>query len=362
MDNPKNRLHDLLRPEVLEAFDRTAFERDGYWVWEGILTEAGRKQWTASLQKLQEMNDRIIMDTDWGAIDFAARGLEAPLPEKITPEFLATNCGGSEQMAFMPRGLRDYMNDYGLFGPGPELVTRGFESQGLFPEYFPGAYDDFMLDVTTSHPQMMELLGKVLGERFIVDHCIMLNRAPGTGGRRWHAHEYRGGQYEVEDNIGTGHALTTEFLQRQCVRILSYPEGATVEDGGELALIPGAHLYRIPFKWDIVRTDGDAEMQAGWLKGKIHAFTGEPLEIRRFSLPPGTLVSFVHHMPHHVGYRQPHAPTRWGLLQAYRTPDPEASPAKWTTRVPTHWLERLAVAGKLSAAVRRVCEADHPIK
>ena len=41
-----------------------------------------------------------------------------------------------------------------------------------------------------------------------------------------------------EDPIGTGNALTTEFLKRQCIRTLCYPEGATIEDGGELAIIP----------------------------------------------------------------------------------------------------------------------------
>ena len=32
---PVSRLHDLLRTEVLAAFDRASFEREGYWVWEG---------------------------------------------------------------------------------------------------------------------------------------------------------------------------------------------------------------------------------------------------------------------------------------------------------------------------------------
>ena len=59
-----SRRSDLLRPEVLRAFDRTSFERDGYWVWEGVLTDAGRKQWTASLQTLQQMSDDMVMDTD----------------------------------------------------------------------------------------------------------------------------------------------------------------------------------------------------------------------------------------------------------------------------------------------------------
>ena len=215
---PISRLHDLLRPEVLAAFDRTAFERDGYWAWEGILTDAGRKQWTASLQKLQQMNDSIIMDTDWAAIDFKERGLLPPPPERVTPEFLATCCGGSEQMHFLSPETRRYMFDYGLFGPGPALVTHGFESQGFMPENFPPPYDDFILDVITGHPQMMGLRRKLLGDRYVLDHCVMLNWAPGGSGRRWHGHHYRDGQYEVEDVIGSGSAVTPEFAQRQCVR------------------------------------------------------------------------------------------------------------------------------------------------
>ena len=356
------RVDNLLRPEVLDAFDRKAFEQDGYWVWEGILTDAGREQFAASLQKLQHMNDCILMDTDWAAIDFEGRGLAPPPPEQITPEFLASCCGGSEQMpSFLRSEIRQYMHDHGLFGLGPALVTRGFESSGVMPEYFPAGYDDFIMDVTTAHPQMMELFRKLFGDRFVLDHCLMLNRAAGSRGRRWHAHQYRDGQYEVEDPIGTGKAVTPEFLQQQCIRTLCYPEGAESGDGAELGVIPGSHLYRIPFKWNTDRPDDDATMQANWLKGKTHAITGKPLEIVHLSLPPGSMVSFVHHMPHHVQHRPPRAPTRWGLLMAYRTPDPAAMPDKWTKGVPTHWIERTAAAGKLSDAERSVFKADNPL-
>ncbi|HCQ04080.1 MAG TPA: hypothetical protein DIT99_26820 [Candidatus Latescibacteria bacterium] len=357
---PAGRVDDLLRPEVLNAFDRNTFEHDGFWAWEDILTDAGRRQWTASLQKVQQMNDEIIMDTDWAAIDFAGRGLQPPEPEKITQAFLTACCGGSEQMRFMSPGLREYMYDQGLFGPGSALVTRGFESQGMMPEYFPGAYDDFILDVTTAHPHMMHLFTRLLGDRFLLDHCLMLNRPPGSRGRHWHAHQYREGQYEVEDIIGTGHAVTTEFLQQQCIRTLCYPEGATAESGGQLGVIPGAHLYRIPYKWSTVRTDNDDDMKAGWLKRKTHPITGRPLEILRLSLPPGSMISFVHHMPHHVTPCLPDALTRWGLLMAYRTPDPKANPARWNKGVAAHWVERTEAAGKISLAAQRVFEADNP--
>ena len=66
-------------------------------------------------------------------------------------------------------------------------------------------------------------------------------------------------------------------------------------------------------------------------------------------------------MPHYVGYRKPGTATRWGLLMAYRTPDPDAEPEKWTNGIPTHWVEQTAAQGKLSATAQRVFEADNPI-
>ena len=141
------------------------------------------------------------------------------------------------------------MYQYGLHGPGPALVARGFDSIGVMPEYFPVGYNDFVLDVITAHPQMMELFRKILGDRFLLDHCIMLNRGPGTKGRRWHAHPYWEGRHEAQDALSDGSAVTPEFLQRQCIRTLCYPDGATADDGGEFAVIPGAHLYRVPYKW-----------------------------------------------------------------------------------------------------------------
>ena len=102
-------------------------------------------------------------------------------------------------------------------------------------------------------------------------------------------------------------------------------------------------------------------MRRDWLPGKTHAYTGEPLEIKRLSLPPGSMVSFVHHLPHHVGHRKPDALVRWGLLMANRTPDPKASPSKWSSGVPAHWAERMEAAGTISEAARRVLEGNNPV-
>ncbi len=359
---PARSVTDLLRTEVLDAFDRTAFEQEGYWVWEGILTNTGRQRWTESLKKLQSMNDRVLVDTDWASIDFPSIDLPPPPPEQITPEFLDGCCGGSEQMPQFLRTAecRGYMHKHGLHGPGSSLVTRGFESQGIMPEYSPFCYDDFTLEVITAHPQMKKLFSKLLGNRFVLDHCFVLNRASGSG-RTWHAHQYRDGRYEVEDPIGTDKSVTRKFLELQCIRTLCYPDGASPEDGGQLAVIPGAHLYRIPYKWNTPRPDDDDAMKSGWLKGKIHPFTGKPLEIAHLTLPPGSMVSFVHHMPHHVGNRNPGLPTRWGLLMAFRTPDPKAAPAKWAESVPFHWVNRMETSGKLSAQACKAFQGDVPI-
>ena len=139
--------------------------------------------------------------------------------------------------SFLRSEVRAYMHEHGLLGPGPALVTRGYESLGVMPEYFPAGYDDFIMDVTTAHPQMMELFKKLFGDRFVLDHCLMLNRAAESRGRRWHAHQYREGQYEVEDPIGTGKALTPEFLQQQCIRTLcAIQKGQRVETVRNLGL------------------------------------------------------------------------------------------------------------------------------
>ena len=356
----------LLRPEVLAAFDRGFFEREGYWVWDGVLTDEGRRRWTATLERLQGLNDSFLQRTDWGALDYAGMGLTAPDPEVHAPGFLASCCGGSEQMRViqMTPGLRDYMKDHGLFGPGTVPAADGRRWEGVMPEYFSPAYDGFILDVATTHPQMMELFGRLLGPRFLLDHILMLNRPPGSTGRRWHAHGYRQGQYETEDVYGRDNDRppSREYFPHQCVRTLCYPEGMGVDDGGgELAVVPGAHLYRSPYLWNTRRSEFDEEFRAGWMRGRVHAFTGEPLRIQPLSLNPGSMVSFVHHMPHRVGFRDDDAPTRWGLLMAYRTPDPdEAEQAPWNEGVPAHWAARQDAAGRITPSMRRVFEGDNP--
>ena len=71
-------------------------------------------------------------------------------------------------------------------------VPGGVENHGFFPEHFPLAYDKFLMEVTTQHPQMLELQTKLHGAAgpLRVDHTIMLNRRAGATGRTWHSHNY----------------------------------------------------------------------------------------------------------------------------------------------------------------------------
>ena len=204
------RLENLLRPDVLARFDREKFERDGYWVWEGILTDEGQTKITATLQRLQAMQDYMVMHTDWAeGIDWAARDLPPPPRERLTTEWRQSRvCGGSEQLSYYPpadgrpavgkgflnMATRAYMADTGLFGSGADrLATDGtWPSQGHVPEFAPLCHSPFLFDVATSHPQMMQLFSKLFnGQRFCIDHANLLNRKQGEGpGRHWHGHRY----------------------------------------------------------------------------------------------------------------------------------------------------------------------------
>ena len=118
-------------------------------MWAADRFVAGASDLAARLQVSPIVIGAVVTGTDWSAIDYKSRGIAEPDPEKITTEFLRSCCGGSEQMAFQPAGLRDYMYGQGLFDPA--LAADNIAWQGMMPEYFPLAYDDFILDIATVH-------------------------------------------------------------------------------------------------------------------------------------------------------------------------------------------------------------------
>ena len=236
-------------------------------------------------------------------------------------------CGGSELLSYYPesvdargvnksRGflgmeIRRQMHERGVEGlAGAQYPAHhGGGAASMMPEYFPCAFSNFLTEVVTDHPQMVELRAKLFGgERHVLDHTLLLNRKgeeEGKGGRGWHAHKYGDGSYE-EDGLeaeegldefsrplamGTGKARSADFLRRQCIRCLCYPQGARTAEGAHLGMVPGAHLWRVPVGWASNIPHESFAGAAGWLDGKANPRTGAPLACEMLELPPGSILS-----------------------------------------------------------------------
>jgi hypothetical protein len=170
---------------------------------------------------------------------------------------------------------------------------------------FAAEHDDYLADLI-GHPQMRALAHQVLGAEIRFDHCVALNRPPGNRGVSWHSHAY------AEDRPELGF-----------VRIFFYANGFTAGDGA-LGVVPGSHLFRDP----TLKARTDEELHSGWLAGKRHPSTGEPLEIRYLSVPAGTVILMWTHAAHAVCPRRDDSHTRWTVVYAYRNPG-AASRARW---------------------------------
>jgi hypothetical protein len=159
-----------------------------------------------------------------------------------------------------------------------------------------------------AHPQLLALARQVLGSEIRYDHCVSLNRPGGDRGSHWHSHEYG----ETRPDLGF-------------VRIFFYVTGFAPDDGG-LGVVSGSHLYRDA----AIRAGTDGEMVDGWLAGKRHPLTQEPLAIQYLTAPPGSVVLMWTHAAHAVSPRQAGSPTRWCVVYAYRNPG-LPSRARWIT-------------------------------
>ncbi|RKU28841.1 hypothetical protein C6497_08765 [Candidatus Poribacteria bacterium] len=178
---------------------------------------------------------------------------------------------------------------------------------GHEPNRFSAEYDSY-LESLIGHPQMLKLAREVLGDEIRYDHCVSLNRPGGNGGIGWHSHGYS------DDDPRYGF-----------VRIFFYVNGFEADDGG-LKVVPGSHLYRDPK----IHGATDSVLREGWLVGKTHSETGNPLEIEELSVPKGTVVLMWTHAAHAVNPRKPDSDTRWTVVYAYRNPGKDAG-ARWIT-------------------------------
>lgn len=179
--------------------------------------------------------------------------------------------------------------------------------EGHEPNRFSAEYDKY-LESVIAHPQMLELARKVLGDDIRYDHCVSLNRHGGNGGIGWHSHGYS------DDDPRYGF-----------VRIFFYVNGFEIDDGG-LKAVPGSHLYRD----GRIHGGTDEALREGWLSGKTHPESGEPLEIETLSVPPGTVILMWTHAAHAVSPRKQDSDTRWTVVYAYRNPG-KPSHARWIT-------------------------------
>ena len=179
------------------------------------------------------------------------------------------------------------------------------DDEDYLPSRFAAEFDAY-LESLIGHPQLLDLVRRVLGPEIRYDHCVALNRDGGNPGSNWHSHEY------ADDDPALGF-----------VRVFFYVNGFAADDGG-LKVVPGSHLYRDPG----INAESDAALAQGWMAGKAHPVSGQPLAIEELSVPQGTVVLMWTHAAHGVTPRKEDSDTRWCVVYAYRNPGRE-SRARW---------------------------------
>lgn len=179
------------------------------------------------------------------------------------------------------------------------------DDEEYLPQRFAAEHNTY-LESLIGHPQMLELVRRVLGAEIRYDHCVALNREGGNEGSKWHSHEY------ADDDVSLG------FL-----RVFFYVNGFAADDGG-LKVVRGSHLYRDAG----IRAESDAELQDGWMAGKVHPETGAALAIEELTVPAATVVLMWTHAAHGVNARKVGSDMRWCVVYAYRNPG-RASRARW---------------------------------
>ena len=198
-------IFDMAQPCVT-AFDHAKFERDGFWVWDGVMTPECRAQLTGALKDVQKTQDEMVMDARWDemqAADYAALGLTPPKRSYSRAE-RSQMLGSSQVTSGLCDGIEPTKGLHATFTPHPrtqrpdETLTPEKKYRqhmalgawgGVWPEHFPCGYSDHFLDMTC-HPQMLALHRLMLGDELPLryDHVVALNRQGGFAGQGWHSH------------------------------------------------------------------------------------------------------------------------------------------------------------------------------
>jgi hypothetical protein len=187
-----------------------------------------------------------------------------------------------------------------------EAQTQGGD---VMPQRYSAEHNAFLASLI-AHPELVALAQAAIGPEIRFDHCVALNRAGGNNGVAWHSHDYAEDRPELS-----------------FVRIFFYITGFTPDDGG-LKAVPGSHLFRDPR----IKGADDGDLRSGWLSGKVHPLTGEPLQIESLTAPEGSVILMHTHAAHAVTPRQPDSPMRWCVVYAYRNPGAPISRARWITK------------------------------
>ena len=133
------------------------------------------------------------------------------------------------------------------------------DDEEYLPPRFAAEFDAY-LESLIGHPQLLDLVRRVLGPEIRYDHCVALNREGGNQGSKWHSHEYS------DDDPTLGF-----------VRVFFYVNGFAADDGG-LKVVPGSHLYRDAE----IRAESDAELAQGWMAGKCIRLAANRSQLRSF--------------------------------------------------------------------------------
>ena len=182
---------DLLDMAVVAKFDPDSFARDGFWIWEGVLTLKGRRKMKEACVRTQRMND-WWNEHNWQQYDWEALGLKRPSP--IDHEKVVAARGGG-QMGADPTagsginagGLQSRFAVRAPWGPGmkPEGCCLAWDRQDNPVAVTAGLADDWCMMNLVTHPQMIEAHRRMLGPIVRFDHNTILSRKEGYAGQGW---------------------------------------------------------------------------------------------------------------------------------------------------------------------------------
>ena len=192
------RLEQQRRPifddKRIAQIDRRQFLEDGFVLLDGIMTDHGRRAWTAALQHGQEARDAMIRENWIKSIDWKALFRASPPTARPTAEQILAAEGCTQEP------------------PGDESCgTTTLKNHGIFIDHFSAGHLPFLMDVLT-HQQMLQLQRALLGcEHVLLDHNSLLNRKGGYQGGGWHSHSMNSKSWAPMTEFDDGQPVTPEL-------------------------------------------------------------------------------------------------------------------------------------------------------